>query len=106
MTETRTDARAERDDAVDRARDRVRAMTARLPAPVRLVVVTVIGVSLVLAGLAMLVLPGPGLLTMFLGFAVLAAEFAFSYRVLRTSHTAAVATWQWVRRPRRHRAQG
>ena len=107
MTQTRADAReqtdreqTDRDDAVERARDRVRAMTSRLPAPVRLVVVSVIGVTLVLAGLAMLVLPGPGLLTLFLGFAVLAAEFTIAYRVLRTSHAAAVTTWPGVRRPR------
>lgn len=91
----RTDERA---DAVERARDRVRAMTARLPSPIRVALVSVIGFTLVLAGVAMLVLPGPGVLTIFLGFAVLAAEFTLAYRVLRRSHDTATGLWGRVRR--------
>lgn len=95
-------ADAVRADAVERARDKVRALTSRLPSPVRVVVVGVVGFALVVAGLAMLVLPGPGLLTLFLGLAILAAEFTLAYRVLRSSHSAAIGVWDRVRRrPRR-----
>jgi len=40
-----------------------------------------VGFAVVAAGLAMLVLPGPGWAAIFLGFAILATEFAFAERV-------------------------
>jgi uncharacterized protein (TIGR02611 family) len=46
------------------------------------VVVFVVGGLIVLAGLAMLVLPGPGWLVIILGVAVLATEFAWAERLL------------------------
>jgi uncharacterized protein (TIGR02611 family) len=46
------------------------------------IVVFVVGVALVLAGLAMFVLPGPGILVVILGLAVLATEFVWAERVL------------------------
>jgi len=49
----------------------------------RKVVVIVIGATLLLLGLAMLVLPGPGLVVVYLGFAVLASEFVWAQRWLR-----------------------
>lgn len=49
----------------------------------RKVVVGVVGTTLVMLGAAMLLLPGPGLLTIFVGLTVLAAEFAWARRWLR-----------------------
>ncbi len=49
---------------------------------VRRVVIAVIGGTIVLLGIAMLVLPGPGLLTIIAGLAVLGIEFAFARRWL------------------------
>lgn len=46
------------------------------------VVVFVVGALLVLAGLVMFVAPGPGWLTVILGLAVLATEFAWAHRIL------------------------
>lgn len=46
------------------------------------VAVSVVGAVLVLAGLAMLVLPGPGLLVIFAGLAVLASEYVWARRAL------------------------
>ncbi|MGH7920539.1 MAG: PGPGW domain-containing protein [Candidatus Dormibacteraceae bacterium] len=43
----------------------------------------VVGCTLVAGGLLLLVLPGPGLLTIAAGVAVLAAEFALPRRLLR-----------------------
>lgn len=40
-----------------------------------------VGLAVVAAGLAMLVLPGPGWAAIFLGFAILATEFAFAEKV-------------------------
>ena len=50
------------------------------------------GVAVLLAGLAMLALPGPGVLVIILGLMILATEFAWAERVLdRTTSTAAGA---------------
>lgn len=46
------------------------------------VVATTIGVLIVVAGLSMLVLPGPGWAVIFLGLAVLATEYAWAHRLL------------------------
>ncbi|MFP5320174.1 MAG: PGPGW domain-containing protein [Acidimicrobiia bacterium] len=46
------------------------------------VAVLVVGIVLVVAGLAMLVLPGPGLLLIVAGLAVLATEFAWAEHLL------------------------
>jgi uncharacterized protein (TIGR02611 family) len=44
--------------------------------------VTLLGVAIVLAGVAMLVFPGPGWAAIFLGLAVLATEYAWAHRLL------------------------
>lgn len=43
------------------------------------------GVTVLLAGVAMLVLPGPGWAAIFIGFAILATEFAWAQRALRSA---------------------
>ena len=56
-------------------------------------IVLVVGVSVLGAGLAMLVLPGPGILVVVAGLAILATEFAWAERTLdRTRSTAGAAT--------------
>jgi hypothetical protein len=53
------------------------------------IAVTVVGAALVAAGLAMFVLPGPGILVVALGFAVLGTEYAWAAAALeRTKRTA------------------
>jgi Flp pilus assembly protein TadB len=42
------------------------------------IAVTVVGAGVVAAGLAMLVLPGPGILVVALGFAILGTEYAWA----------------------------
>jgi drug/metabolite transporter (DMT)-like permease len=46
----------------------------------RRIAIAVIGATVVLAGIAMLVLPGPGILTIIGGLMVLGVEFAFARR--------------------------
>ena len=54
--------------------------------------VLVAGVVVLAAGASMLVLPGPGVIVLILGLAILATEFAWAERALdRTSDTAAKA---------------
>jgi uncharacterized protein (TIGR02611 family) len=46
------------------------------------VVATALGVAIVLGGIVMLPLPGPGWAVIFLGLAVLATEYAWAHRLL------------------------
>ena len=53
------------------------------------IAVSVVGGALVAAGLVMLVLPGPGIVVIVLGFAVLGTEYAWAAAALeRTKRTA------------------
>ena len=63
-----------------------------LAASSKRIAVSVVGGALVLGGLAMLVLPGPGILVVALGFAVLGTEYAWAAAALdRTKRVAAQA---------------
>ena len=54
--------------------------------------ILILGVAVLLAGVAMLALPGPGVLVIILGLVILATEFAWAERMLdRTTATAAGA---------------
>jgi hypothetical protein len=56
------------------------------------IAVTVIGAAVVAGGLAMLVLPGPGILVVAIGFAILGTEYAWAAAALeRTRRTASRA---------------
>ena len=68
---------------------------------VRRVVIAVIGGTIVLLGVAMLVLPGPGLLTIVGGLAVLGVEFAFARRWLKRAQE----TTRWAVRTARDRVR-
>ena len=49
----------------------------------RRIVISIMGVTVVLIGIAMLVLPGPGLVVIPVGLAILATEYAWAHRWLR-----------------------
>lgn len=53
----------------------------RTPKAIRQSLVLVIGGLVIVAGLVMLVTPGPGWAALFLGFAIWATEFAFAEKV-------------------------
>jgi uncharacterized protein (TIGR02611 family) len=57
-----------------------------------------LGFTVVLIGVAMLVLPGPGLLVIAAGFAMLALEFAWAERVLERTLDRMDSTSKRVRR--------
>jgi len=61
--------------------DRLYKWWKSIPVAVRKPLVFMVGFAVVAAGIAMLVLPGPGWAAIFLGFAILATEFAFAERV-------------------------
>lgn len=62
------------------------------------IAVTVIGGVLVLGGLAMLVLPGPGILVVVAGFAVLGTEYAWAAAALERTKRTATQAGQAVRK--------
>jgi len=53
----------------------------RVPKAIRKPLIFIIGFAVVITGIAMLALPGPGWAAIFLGFAILATEFAFAEKV-------------------------
>jgi uncharacterized protein (TIGR02611 family) len=61
--------------------ERLKRIWHRVPRTVRVPLVLMVGSAIIVAGVAMLVLPGPGLPAIILGFAVLATEFAFAVKV-------------------------
>jgi uncharacterized protein (TIGR02611 family) len=60
-----------------------RTVTDRVGLAARRVVITVVGGLVALAGVVMLLTPGPGLVTLAAGLAILATEYAWAKRALR-----------------------
>lgn len=61
-------------------------------------IVGVIGITVVLFGLALLVLPGPAVVVVPLGLAILATEFAWARRLIRRGGAVlgnARRRWPW-----------
>jgi len=52
----------------------------------RRIIVAVIGFTVLLIGVAMIVLPGPAIVVIPLGLAILATEFVWARRVLKKAH--------------------
>ena len=53
-----------------------------VPAPLRKLIVAVIGGTIVLLGVAMIVLPGPAFIVIPIGLGILATEFAWAQRAI------------------------
>jgi uncharacterized protein (TIGR02611 family) len=68
---------------------------------VRRVALTLAGVVVILAGVAMLVLPGPGILTIVLGLMILGAEFEFARRWVASIKMRTRQALDYARRRRR-----
>lgn len=61
------------------------------------VVIFVIGITIVFIGIALLVLPGPGLLVILGGLALLAAEFAWAKVILNKVKSTAQSGYKKVK---------
>lgn len=79
----------------------------RVPKPIRAPLVFIVGTSVIGAGIVMLFIPGPGWAAIFVGFAILATEFAFAEKVrdwmvgeFKRLFAWAKAKWQKLRRPK------
>lgn len=70
------------------------------------ITIALIGGVVIIAGIAMLVLPGPGWLTIFLGLAILGSEFSWARRILtwlRQQVTKVADRWRRWRATRAER---
>lgn len=65
------------------------------------ILVSLVGGAFVAAGLAMLVLPGPGILVVAIGFAILGTEYAWAARALERTKSAAAQAGRTARRTAR-----
>jgi len=63
----------------------------------RRIVVAVVGATVILIGVALLVLPGPGWVTIFAGVGLLATEFVWARRLLHRARTGAQGVWGRLR---------
>ncbi|GAA3821674.1 hypothetical protein GCM10022226_47450 [Sphaerisporangium flaviroseum] len=62
------------------------------------VIIGVVGAALVIGGLLLVPLPGPGWLIVFAGLAVLATEFAWAHRLLEYGKKTLSAWTDWLKR--------
>jgi uncharacterized protein (TIGR02611 family) len=60
------------------------------------ILVGVVGLVIVVAGLIMVPLPGPGWLVVFLGLAIWASEFEWAQRLLRLARSTLDAWTRWL----------
>ncbi len=67
------------------------------------VVIAVFGGAVLVAGLLMLVLPGPGVVAIIAGLAILATEFSWAERRLSDARAKSANAVAALRRPRRLR---
>jgi len=79
-------------------RDRFRRWFSALPSSVRRLIVFLIGSTVLLAGVLMLVLPGPGIVVIIGGLAILATEFAWANRLLTHARDRAARVAQKLRK--------
>ena len=79
-------------------RDRFRRWFSALPSSVRRLIVFLIGSTVLLAGVLMLVLPGPGIVVIIVGLAILATEFAWANRLLTHARDRAARVGQKLRK--------
>ena len=70
-----------------------RAPWRRLPHPLRWLTVAIIGGTFVLVGIALLVLPGPGIAFIIVGLAILATEFVWAEALLHRVKNGSQKAW-------------
>lgn len=62
------------------------------------ILVGIVGGLIIIIGLVLVPLPGPGWLVVFIGLTVLASEFAFFHRISTWLRARLHRFWDWVRR--------
>jgi uncharacterized protein (TIGR02611 family) len=106
MGEDATDASTPDASTPDGASERVpgavsrlaaRAPWRRLPHPLRWLTVALIGGTFVVVGIALLVLPGPGIAFILIGLAILATEFVWAEALLHRVKKGTHRVWSTAR---------
>lgn len=87
--------------------DKIKRFWRKTPHIVRKPAIFIVGWVVVLAGIAMLVLPGPGWAAIFVGFAILATEFASAQKVHKwlVARLTTIIDWLkqvWARITKKH----
>jgi uncharacterized protein (TIGR02611 family) len=62
------------------------------------VAVGIVGALVIIIGLILVPLPGPGWLVVFIGLTILASEFAFFHRISTWLRARLHAFWDWAKR--------
>jgi hypothetical protein len=83
-----------------------RAPWRRLPHPLRWLTVAIIGGTFVLVGIALLVLPGPGIAFIIVGLAILATEFVWAEALLHRVKNGSQKAWTGAKSKVRRKAGG
>lgn len=78
-------------------RDLIQRMVAHLPHPFRWVAVTFTGFLIIIIGIIMLPLPGPGTLIIFLGVTVLAIEFEWAREISTQGEQFLERIVRWIK---------
>lgn len=74
-------------------RERWKVVADYVPRPIKIVIATVVGVSLIIIGIILCPLPGPGVAIIVAGIAVLASEYIWARQLLKRIHH----WWQWAK---------
>lgn len=61
-------------------------------------IIAVIGFTVLLAGVAMIVLPGPAIVVIPIGLAILATEFVWAKKILKRVKSNASNMKEWIRK--------
>jgi uncharacterized protein (TIGR02611 family) len=75
----------------------IRSKFGQLPPLARKTIVGVIGGTIVLIGVAMILLPGPALIVIPIGLGILATEFVWARRVVRRGRVFVGRNWRRVK---------
>ena len=81
-------------------KDRFGRWFSALPSAMRRIIVFLIGSTVLLAGVLMLVLPGPGILVIIVGLAILATEFVWAERLLIRARDRMARVARKLRKPK------
>ena len=87
-------------DAAERGRDRARTQVSRLPGGLLTwkILIGVLGLAIIVLGVILLPLPGPGWLIIFLGLGLWGTEFEWAKRLLGFARRQVGAWTDWVQR--------
>ena len=85
--------------------NRLRRWLAPLPPMVRRILILLIGSTVVVVGILLLVLPGPGILVIVVGLAILATEFAWAEALLAAARERAARVLRKVGKNRDRRGE-